>query len=59
MDVNGHERLLNITLRHKCKEMNIAFITVLYFTVTVESSTMSNTDTANNLQLNGTLYFCR
>lgn len=45
VDVNGHERLFNNTLRHKCKEMNIAFVAVLYFKVTVESSTMSITDT--------------
>ena len=29
MDVNQHERLSNITLRHKLKQLNNAFIAVL------------------------------
>jgi len=45
MDVNEHERLFNITLGHKFKERNNAIITVLHFTVTVVSSTMSKTHT--------------
>jgi hypothetical protein len=45
MDVNEHERLSNITLRHKLKQRNSAFIAVLHFTVTVCSSTMSITHT--------------
>ena len=36
MDVNGHERLFNITLRHEFKKRNIAFIVDLHFTFTVE-----------------------
>jgi hypothetical protein len=35
MDVNGHERLFNITLRHRFKYRNRAFIAVLHFTVTM------------------------
>ena len=34
MDVNKHERLSNITLRHKLEFRNIAFMAVLHFTVT-------------------------
>ena len=34
MDVNRHERLFNITPRHKFKKTNIAFIAVLHFTFT-------------------------
>lgn len=30
MDVNGHERLVSFTNRHKFKQMNIAFIPVLH-----------------------------
>jgi len=31
MDVKEHERLSNITLRHKLKSKNSTFIVVLYF----------------------------
>jgi len=31
MDVNEHERLSNITLRHKLRQRNSTFITVLYY----------------------------
>ena len=41
MDVNEHERLSKITLRHKLKLKNSTFIAVLHFIVTVGSSTMS------------------
>ena len=40
MDVNEHERLFNITLRHKFKKGNSSCIVVLQFTVTVVSSTL-------------------
>jgi len=43
MNVNGHERLFYITLRHKLKSRNSAFIAVLHFGVTVGSSTVSIT----------------
>ena len=43
MDVNGHERLFNITPRHKYKKMNIAFTAVLLSIVTVGHSTMRKT----------------
>ena len=42
MDVNGYERLLNITLRHKFNLRNNTVIAVLHFTVTVWSSTKLN-----------------
>ena len=29
-DVNEHERLSNITLKHKLKQRNIAYVAVLY-----------------------------
>ena len=46
MDVNGHERLFNITARHKVKEQHLyTYIVVLHYTVTVLSSTMSETHT--------------
>jgi len=45
MDVNEHERLTNITLRHKLKYRNSTFIAALHFTVTVGSSTMNITNT--------------
>ena len=46
MNVNEHERLFNIKLRHKFKQRNRTFIiTVLHFTVTTGSSTMSKTHT--------------
>ena len=38
MDVNEHERLSNVTIGHKLKQRNIAFIDVLHFTVTVGSN---------------------
>jgi hypothetical protein len=41
MDVNEHEELFNITLRHKLKKRNSALIGVLHLTVTVRSSIMS------------------
>jgi hypothetical protein len=37
MDVNGHERLSNITLRQEFKKLKSTFIAVLLFTVTVRS----------------------
>jgi len=37
MVVNEHERLSNITLRHKLKKRNTAFIVVLHSIVTVRS----------------------
>jgi hypothetical protein len=40
MDVNEHERLFNIALRHKFKKRNSSCIVVLQFTVTVVSSTL-------------------
>jgi len=45
MDVNEHNRLSNITLRHKIKQTNSAFSALLYFTVTVRSSVSSVTHT--------------
>ena len=40
VDVNEHERLFHITLRHEFKKIlrNSVFIVVLHFTVTVKSS---------------------
>ena len=35
-DVNEHERLSNITLKHKSKQRNIASIAVLHFAVEVD-----------------------
>jgi hypothetical protein len=35
MDVHEHERIPNITPRHKLRLMNSEFIAVLHFTVTV------------------------
>ena len=40
MDVNKHERLSNITLRHKLKLKNSVFIAGLHFAVTVRSMTI-------------------
>ena len=47
MDVNEHERLSNITCRHKLKlkKRNSTLIAVLHFSVTVVSSIMSKTHT--------------
>ena len=50
MDVNGHERLFNITLRQKYKKMNIAFTAVLLSIVTVGPSTMRKTHTLKWMQ---------
>ena len=33
MDVNKYERLSSLTLRHKIKKRNSAFIAVLHFTI--------------------------
>jgi len=43
MYVNEHEKISNFTLRYKLKKKkkNIAFIAVLYFTVTVGPSKMT------------------
>ena len=43
-DVNEHENLSNITLRHKSKQRNIAYIAVLHFTVTVGERLSNFTD---------------
>ena len=45
MDVNEHDTVSNVTLRHKLKYKNSAFTVILHFTVTVESSTLSTTHT--------------
>ena len=47
MDVNEHETQSNFTLRHKLKLINNTFISVLHYTVTVESSTMRKTQNEN------------
>ena len=41
MDVNEHERLSNVTLRHKLKKRDSTFIAILHFTVTLGSSTIA------------------
>ena len=45
MDVNEHERLSNVTLRHKLKKRDSTFIAILHFTVTLGSSTIYIADT--------------
>jgi len=40
LDIDEHERLSNVTLRHKLNYRNIAIITGLHFTLTVETSTV-------------------
>jgi hypothetical protein len=40
MDLNEHERLSNITLKHKVKSNKNIFILLFYTSVTVGSSTM-------------------
>ena len=63
--VNEHERLSNITPRHKLTQRNSVYIAVLYWTFTVGSSTVRITHTLNgcetvpSLELINTLYFCR
>ena len=51
MDVNEHERLSNITLRHTLKLRNNAVIVVLHFTVTVKSSTTTITHGVHYLKM--------
>ena len=36
VDVNEHERLSNITLRHKLKQRNSTFIAVVHFSHSLE-----------------------
>ena len=45
MDVNEHNRLSNIMLRHKLKNRNGDCIAILHFTITVSSSTLNITHT--------------
>jgi hypothetical protein len=60
MDVNGHERLLSFTNRHKFKQMNIAFIPVQHFShIRVfnneQNSYTKMSETCLSLQSSGTL----
>ena len=61
-DVNEHERLSNITLKHKSKQRNITYIDVVHFAVqddmnVNEHFTVTVGERLSNLQSEGPLFY--